>query len=198
MDSKREDQRRMNMSNEKTMSERALGELGFKADEFGQLKAEGCSVTFNSSCGKWEVDVVLPNGSAVGFDVNTIQVRRPVQDERSGGAAMISASEIEAFAVQIAELTFEVSKANISALIGHLDLPDYDVVLTRAAQIARQRGEADLAEAEALENLERLAHATGMPAGGKPIPWLQERGLVEEIDGGGFRFKTPRPGAVTP
>lgn len=30
-----------------------LDELGFEKDEFGQLKAEGCRVTFNSSCGDW-------------------------------------------------------------------------------------------------------------------------------------------------
>jgi hypothetical protein len=55
-----------------------LAELGFKQDENGQLIAEGCRVIFYSSCGEWEVDIVLPNGSAIGFDVafSAVQGRR--------------------------------------------------------------------------------------------------------------------------
>jgi hypothetical protein len=107
---------------------------------------------------------------------------------------MITETEIEAFAIKIAVPDFRVS--NIGRLIGHLDPADFNLVLEHAAQLARQRGEANLVEADALENLMRVAHATGMPAGGKPIPWLRDRGLIEEADGV-WRFKVAKPGAVT-
>jgi hypothetical protein len=108
---------------------------------------------------------------------------------------MISPQEIEAYAVKIAEPGFAVSETNIGALIGHLDFPDSDAVLARAVAISRQRGAAHLAEADTLETITRLAHASGMPAGEKPIRWLQERGLIEKVDGG-WRLKTPKPVAV--
>ena len=55
-----------------------------------------------------------------------------------------------------------------------------------------ERADAYRAEAASLENLLRLARATGMPDGEKPIPWLQERGLVEKV-GDGWRVKTAGP-----
>jgi hypothetical protein len=103
---------------------------------------------------------------------------------------MISPSEIEAFTVQIAEPGFET--ARIEALIGHLAEAEFKAVMHRAAAIARAYGKAAFAEADALENLSRLAHAAGMPDGGNPFQWLQERDLVEEVDGG-YRFKTAKP-----
>jgi glutaminase len=46
-----------------------LEELGFERNEVGQFKAVNCTVTLYSSCGEWEVDIKLPNGSAIGGDV---------------------------------------------------------------------------------------------------------------------------------
>jgi hypothetical protein len=69
--------------------------------------------------------------------------------------------------------------------------------MSRAQEIARAKGDAAHAEADALRDVVRLAHAAGMPAGEKPILWLRARGLVEEIEGGGWRFKAATPGAVT-
>jgi hypothetical protein len=105
---------------------------------------------------------------------------------------MISQTEIETYAVQIAEPGFEVSKANIDRLVGHLDPADYKAVAERSMQIAKEVGGAYLAEARALENLQRLAQATGMPEGDMAIPWLQVRGLIKEVDGRWF-FKKPGP-----
>jgi hypothetical protein len=109
---------------------------------------------------------------------------------------MITEIEIETYALQIAEPAFgKISDATLAPLIGHLDPADFEAVLERAAEIAHQRGDAALAEADALENLHRLARAAGMPDGGKPIPWLQERGLIEEVDGG-WCFKAAGPDIV--
>jgi hypothetical protein len=107
---------------------------------------------------------------------------------------MISKSEIETYAGQIAEPDFET--ASIEPLIGHLGDAEFEAVMDRAAEISSERGLAAHAEADALRSVVRLAKATGIRAGGKPVPWLQERGLIEEVDGG-FRFKTAKPGAVT-
>ncbi len=46
-----------------------LFELGFQQDEYGQFAASNCRVTFYQVGGEYEVDVVLPGGAAVGFDV---------------------------------------------------------------------------------------------------------------------------------
>jgi hypothetical protein len=46
-----------------------LEEVGFEVGDCGQLYAENCRVTFYSVMGEWEVDIALPNGNAVGFDV---------------------------------------------------------------------------------------------------------------------------------
>jgi hypothetical protein len=103
---------------------------------------------------------------------------------------MIDAKEIEAFAVQIAEPSFQI--ASIEPLIGHLDPADFGSVLRRAEQIARQHGEAYLAEASTLENLDRLAQAAGCPDSEPVIPWLEERGLIEMVEVG-WRFKVAKP-----
>jgi hypothetical protein len=50
--------------------------------------------------------------------------------------------------------------------------------------------------ADTLKTLTRLARAAGCPRGVAVIPWLQERGLVEKVDGG-WRFTTAKPGEVT-
>jgi hypothetical protein len=103
---------------------------------------------------------------------------------------MTDALQIEKYASQIAEPDFDT--ASIDPLIGHLSDAEIDIVMDRAADIAQERGPAAMAESDALKNLSRLAHAAGMPAGGKPIPWLQERGLIERV-GDGWRFKTAKP-----
>jgi hypothetical protein len=105
---------------------------------------------------------------------------------------MITAQQIEAFAVQIAEPGFEVSKASIEQLIGHLADAEFKAVMARAAEISRERGRGAFAVADTLETLTRLAHAAGCPSGIPVVPWLRERGLIEEVDGG-FRFKTASP-----
>jgi hypothetical protein len=107
---------------------------------------------------------------------------------------MITQTEIEAYAVQIGAPGFET--ASLEPLIGHLGDAEFEAVMDRAAEISRRRGKAAFAEADSLENLQRLAHAAGMPDGGKPVQWLQERGLIEKI-GDGWRFKTAKPEAMT-
>jgi hypothetical protein len=109
---------------------------------------------------------------------------------------MISNEGIGIIAAQIAEPDFEVSKPNIDKLIGHLDAADQDIVLGRAAKISRQRGEADLAEARSLQNLRRLGKAAGCPDGEPVIPWLEARDLIEQVEGGGWRFKQASPKAA--
>ena len=106
---------------------------------------------------------------------------------------MISRTEIETLAAQIAEPDFEM--ASITPLIGHLAEPEFDAVMDRAEAIARQRGIEALADADSLKGLLRLARAAGMPAGEKPIPWLQERGLIE-ASGSGWRFRAAKPAAI--
>jgi hypothetical protein len=46
-----------------------MRELGFEERDFGEWHAQNCRVTLYSVMGKWELDIVLPNGSAVGCDV---------------------------------------------------------------------------------------------------------------------------------
>ena len=104
-------------------------------------------------------------------------------------------AEMRGFAKRIAETGFVISKETIDALIGHLTDVQQRAVMDRAAEIARERGNAMKSEANAVEALVRLAQATGMPEGGMPIPWLQERSLIEEVEGG-WRFKAAKPGMV--
>ena len=53
---------------------------------------------------------------------------------------MITKVELEKFAMQIAHPDFDIETAtDIKALIGHLDFPDRDAVLARAAEIVRSR-----------------------------------------------------------
>jgi hypothetical protein len=46
-----------------------LFELGFEQDEFGQLIARNCTVILYPVGDEYEIDIPLPNGSAVGCDV---------------------------------------------------------------------------------------------------------------------------------
>lgn len=62
------------VSREINSSER-LRELGFTQNEFGEWRAANCTVAIYSSCGEYEIDIKLPNGGAVGFDVRTFAGR---------------------------------------------------------------------------------------------------------------------------
>jgi hypothetical protein len=126
-----------------------------------------------------------------------IQEGSPQMDEVRRVDADIIGAKIEALAVQIAEPDFVISHGSIDPLIGHVGEIDQRAVLKRAAEIARASGEAMHAEADSLTRLDRLAHAAGMPAGENPIMWLRARGLVEEAEGGGWRFKPAKPESVT-
>jgi hypothetical protein len=52
-----------------------LEELGFERNEFGLFKAINCTVFLYSSHGEWEVEIKLPNGSAIGGDVPKLSGR---------------------------------------------------------------------------------------------------------------------------
>jgi hypothetical protein len=50
-------------------NEQRLYELGFAAGNYGEWSALNCRVTLYAVGDKWEIDILLPNGSAVGCDV---------------------------------------------------------------------------------------------------------------------------------
>ena len=108
---------------------------------------------------------------------------------------MITETEIETYAVQIAESDFDMARG-AENLIGHLYGEDFIAVMRRASEIARNVVATARAEANALENLERLAKATGCPEAKPMIPWLQERGLIEKVDGL-WRLWIAKPAAVS-
>ncbi len=58
-----------------------LQELGFKETKSGAMVAVNCRVTLYSVLGEYEIDIVLPNGSAVGFDVPIKAVSGRTADE---------------------------------------------------------------------------------------------------------------------
>jgi len=114
---------------------------------------------------------------------------------------MMTEQEIEALATKLVDL----GDAEGFALIAHLESDDLDAVLNRVEKIMFDRNMAECPDsAESLmlaleqgeESLMRLLHATGCPDDEPMLVWLEERGLVEEVDGG-WRFKTPKPSAVT-
>jgi hypothetical protein len=107
---------------------------------------------------------------------------------------MITEQEIESLGQKLADLG-DWSKDG--GLLDHLDEHDTDLVLARAEIIAITRGNDGAALADSVESLIRLGKAAGCPDNEPMIPWLQERGLVEEVDGGGFRFRMAKPGAAT-
>jgi hypothetical protein len=106
---------------------------------------------------------------------------------------MITETELEALASQLADLGDE-RDAEGHALIAHLEGGDLEAVLTRLEQIEFERNCAG-GYLDSIEGLMRLAHAAGCPDDEQMIPWLQARGLIEQLDDGGFRFKTAKPGA---
>jgi hypothetical protein len=109
---------------------------------------------------------------------------------------MITEAEIEALGKQLADLGMASDTHAVSLdLIDHLEGDDLDAVLDRAALISIVDG--NRTDEDTTERLTRLARATGCPLDEPIIPWLQERGLVEQLDDGGFRSKTAKPGAAT-
>jgi hypothetical protein len=86
----------------------------------------------------------------------------------------------------------------IGRLIGHLDEADQLAVLDRSDDIIWKQ----IAEIETRtvwrKELLRLAAASGCPVDAPIIPWLEERGLIEEEEVGDrvWRFKIVGP-AVT-
>jgi hypothetical protein len=65
---------------------RRLFEFGFEQDDFGQFIARGCTVTIYQVGSEYEIDITLPNGSAVGCDV-------PVKSFKGRTAQEIAAME---------------------------------------------------------------------------------------------------------
>src|SRR5262249_46540807 len=53
--------------------------LGFTQDEFGQFIAEACKVIIYPSCGEFEIDIILPGGGVIGFDVTSLSGRSAEQ-----------------------------------------------------------------------------------------------------------------------
>ncbi len=114
---------------------------------------------------------------------------------------MVTKDDIETLAVQLADLDFEGMPETIidekidAALIG-LDDADERAVLERAAEISRERGQKLFEMVDKMNSLRRLAAAAGCPEDVPLIPWLQERGLIEQVDGG-WRIKEPIPREFT-
>jgi hypothetical protein len=108
---------------------------------------------------------------------------------------MITQTEIETFATKISEPDFKPTTENMLAVIGHLRQDEFELVYARASEIHEARIAAIKAEQNSFENLGRLAKAAGCPDGEKVIPWLQERGLVEQV-AGGWRIAKAKPRAI--
>jgi hypothetical protein len=109
---------------------------------------------------------------------------------------MISKAEIETYATKISEKDFKPTPENMLAVIGHLSQDEFDLVYARACEIHNAGIEAIKAESNSFKNLSRLAHAAGCPPGVKVLPWLAERGLVEQIAGVGWRITKAKPRSV--
>jgi hypothetical protein len=107
---------------------------------------------------------------------------------------MITEAEIEALGQQLANLWMAADTHAVKLdLVDHLEGYDLNVVLARAELILIFEG----IDEDTSERLTRLARATGCPLSVPIIPWLQERDLVQQLDDGGFHFKTAKPGAAT-
>jgi hypothetical protein len=50
----------------------ALAACGLGQNEFGEWSGPACKITIYPSCGEFEVDIVLPNGGTLGFDVGSM------------------------------------------------------------------------------------------------------------------------------
>jgi hypothetical protein len=60
-----------------------LDEFGFEQNEFGEWRAEACTVLFYGCFGDFEVDITLPDGGVVGFDVPVWAVAGRTAAERA-------------------------------------------------------------------------------------------------------------------
>jgi hypothetical protein len=109
---------------------------------------------------------------------------------------MISKTEIETYATKISAPDFNPTPENMLAVIGHLSRDEFDLVHARGLEIYNARIEAMEAESNSFKNLLRLAQAAGCPSGVKILPWLAERGLVEQIAGVGWRITKAKPRSV--
>jgi hypothetical protein len=126
-------------------------------------------------------------GHLYGDDLLAVLVRASEIAREIAVAAKAEADRLEAEANNSFE--FDLSAKD-------LGLAEFEAVIDRAEAVSRARGKAAYAAADTLAALIRLAHAAGCPSGVAVIPWLQERGLVEEVDGG-FLFRTAKPGGAT-
>jgi hypothetical protein len=81
------------------------------------------------------------------------------------------------------------------AVIGHLSQDEFGLVYARALEIHNARIAAIKAESNSFKNLSRLANAAGCPSDVPVIPWLAERGLVEQV-AGGWRIAKAKPRAI--
>lgn len=100
--------------------------------------------------------------------------------------------ELEAIAFAMSNPAhFKFTPENVERHIGHLSRADQGWVLRMAKAFACHQAEFAFNQADGLENLSRLAHASGMPEGGKPVQWLHKRGLIEQAADGGWKFKKP-------
>jgi hypothetical protein len=108
---------------------------------------------------------------------------------------MITPAEIETLGRKLADLWVadDTHAARLDEF-DHLEGDDLDAVLTRAQDISFDRSlVGDGIDEVTSESLTRLARATGCPLSEPIIPWLQQHGLLEEVDGV-LRFKPAKPG----
>ena len=104
---------------------------------------------------------------------------------------MITETEIEALGRYLADLWV----ADDTHALDLIDIPvsdDLDAVYLRARDILFDRRVGEGIDEGTSKSLTRLARATGCPLTEPIIPWLQERGLIENVEGG-WRFKTAEP-----
>jgi hypothetical protein len=59
----------------------SLEEAGFEEDRFGQHMADAVRVYVYSSCGEYEVDVILASGFVMSFNVAHMSIARKRQPE---------------------------------------------------------------------------------------------------------------------
>jgi hypothetical protein len=110
---------------------------------------------------------------------------------------MITPDEFASLMLTLSDPDFEPTEENLNAAIGHLHGDDELLLLAVVGEIHEARIVEMKIDAERWKRLQRLAAAAGCPKDVKVLPWLQERGLVEQVEGGGWRIKAAKPRAVT-
>jgi hypothetical protein len=106
-------------------------------------------------------------------------------------------TEIEALAVQIAAPGFDPTHENLRAVVGHLCRDEFKAVNEGAEKIYKSSIEEMQTARDSAVGLGRLARASGCPDNVVIIPWLRDRGLAEEVEGGVWKFKTAALGTST-